>query len=81
MDVVDDGRLEIGEEQVQMGKFHGEKGRSREAKKVLMDRDLIEDVIFGQCHLKLKGNQEANSITEAAVLKCTKRIKFGIFVC
>ena len=78
--VVEDERHEIREEQAQMVKFQGEKERSQEEKKVLIAFAHMGEVILGQCRLKLKENQDANSITETAVLKRKNRIKVGTFI-
>ena len=81
VEVVEDERLEIWEEeQVQMVKFQGEKESSQEEKNVLTALALTEEVIAGLWQLKLKENQDANSITGAAVLKWGGRIKFGLFI-
>ena len=61
-------------------KFQGEKVRSREEKRVLTAYSIARELIADQCQLKLKENQDAYSITEAAVLKVRKRTKFGNFV-
>ena len=53
VDVVDDERLGIREEQVQMVKFQRGEDRSREEKKVLTALAPMEEVIAGQCQLKL----------------------------
>ena len=49
--VVEDGRLDIRGEQVQIVKFQGAKERSREEKKVLAALSFMEEVIAGQCQL------------------------------
>ena len=75
VDVVEDGRLEIREVQVEIAKFQGEKERSREEKKVLTALAFTGEVGAGKCQLKLGENQEANSITETAVLKVPRTNK------
>ena len=75
MDVVEDGRLEIREEQVQMVKFQFVEGSRREEKKVITALDLADEVISGQRQLKLTGNKDAKSITGAAVLKAKETNK------
>ena len=52
-----------------MAKCQCGKARSREEKKVLIALALAGEVISGQCQLKLKENQDANSIIETTVLK------------
>ena len=54
VDVVDDGRLAIREEQVKMVQFQGEKERIQEGKRVLTALDLMGKVIAEQCQLNLK---------------------------
>ena len=41
---------------------------------------LMGGLISGQFQVKLKANQDAGSITEAAVLKVNGARKFGIFI-
>ena len=67
--VVEDGRLDIRGEQVQIVKFQGGKERSQGWAKSLMALDVMGAVIAATRQLKLKEIQEANSITETAVLK------------
>ena len=73
--VFGDERLEIREGQVQIVKFQGEKGRSREEQKVLTALDFAGEVIAAQCELKLKDNQEANLIAETDVSKAQETNK------
>ena len=80
IDVVADDLLEFREGVVQIAKIHDEKERSREEKKVLTALDFTGEVISVECHLKLKGGQEANSITETAVWEPEKLIKSGRFI-
>ena len=69
VEVVSDGRPEIREGRAQMVKFQGGKDRSQEEKNGLTELALMEEVIANQCQLKLKGNQDAGSITETPALK------------
>ena len=62
------GCLDLREEQVQMVKSRGEQERSQSEKNVLTAFGIMGEFIAGQRHLKLKENQDANSITESAVL-------------
>ena len=57
--IVEDGRLEIREEKVQIVKFQGGKGRCQEEEQVPTALAFTEEVIAGKCQLKLKENQEA----------------------
>ena len=62
--VVGDGRLEFREEQAQCVRKKG----SEEEQQVLAALAFLEEVISDQCRLKLKENQDADLITEPAVL-------------
>ena len=74
VDVVEDGRLEIREEQVQMVKFQDKRERSQEEKNALMSFPLMVEVIAGQRHLKLKDNPDVG-YTETAVSKAEETNK------
>ena len=58
VDVVEDGRLGIRGEQVQMAEFQGGKERSLEEEAVLTALALMGEVIAGQCQLELQENQD-----------------------
>ena len=48
-------------------------GRSQEEKRVFKTAlALMGGIIAAQCQVKLQGNQDANSITEVAVLKVSE---------
>ena len=61
-----------------MVKSQGDAGRSQEETNVLAALALIDDSIARYCRLILKGNQDANSITETAVLKVQETNKIRV---
>ena len=69
--VVGDGRLELRVEQVQCVRKKG----IGEENPVLAAFALMEEVILDQRQVKLKANQDANSITEVAVLGINEAAK------
>ena len=74
--VVGEGRLELREEQVQWAR----KQWVDEEKHVLAAMALMEEVISDHCQLKLKGNQDVWSITDAIVLKINETGKSDRFI-
>ena len=56
------------------------KGGSQEEKNVFNGVGPHGELIVGPCHLKLKVNQDANSITESVALKVSEENKFWIFI-
>ena len=63
--VVGDGRLEFREEQAQCGR---KKGNEEEEQHVLAALALLGEVITDQRQVELKENQDADLITDSAVL-------------
>ena len=66
-------RMEFRGEQVQLVK----KQEEEEEKQVLAALSLFEGIIADQCRKKLKENQDANRITEMAILKINESDKIN----